>query len=234
MLEASREGDLEGGGQISGDLEALTHPVRIRLLSILRKPRALSEIEVRKPEGERERPLARQTVRRHLDKLIEAGVVVSREAQRTYGPTTEYLVNHRRLFALSGEIRKLARLRPADEPEEETADADRSLFTTDPEAPHLVLVKGVDEGRVFELDGDQNRWILGRRRDADIPLEYDPYVSAENSLIRRDGSALVLSDLAESRNGTIVNGARLGPEEPRRLRAGDIIQVGDSTLIFRT
>jgi len=55
-----------------------------------------------------------------------------------------------------------------------------------------------------------------------IPGDAYPQVSAHHARIRQDGHDLVLEDLG-SRNGTFVNGERV---EQRRLRDGDIVQLG--------
>ncbi|HWH08076.1 MAG TPA: hypothetical protein VNX21_02685, partial [Candidatus Thermoplasmatota archaeon] len=169
--------------RVSRTLAALASPTRVALMRALRRPRILAEIEVRPPGGP-PRPLARQTVRQHLDTLLAAGLVVARGTERDRGETYEFLVNHQAIYALGEEVRGLARLRPLVEPDAATAHGEppeRAL----PPGPCLVLVKGLDEGAAFPLAPGRDAWVIGRRRDADVPLDFDPFVSGENARVTR-------------------------------------------------
>lgn len=219
--------------RLADRLQPLANATRLRLLCKLRKPQTLSEIEIRKPEADRAKPLARQTVKSHLIRLMEADAVVAREAQREYGETREYMMNNQQLFALAEEVRGLSRLTPADDPTEDTVTQKPRLGELDVEGPHLVLAKGVPEGRVFSLGEDRDRWVVGRKRTSAVPLSSDPFISAENTVIERDGGGFLVEDLPQSRNGTIVNGKPLDAEVVHELEVGDLVQVGKSTLIFR-
>lgn len=232
-------------------LGALASPTRLQILRALRTPKVLAEIHVRAPESDRN--IARQTVREHLNKLIQVGMVTTREVDRAYGDTVEFLANHQTLYALSEEMRGLSRVRPAVEPEGATVHSDKGRPRS-PEAPgaarapshastgaRLVMVKGLDEGTGFPLrsassagEPTRGEWIIGRRRGVAIPLDFDPYVSSENSrIVWRDG-AHVIENLPDSRNGTVVNFSMLGVGEQRALRHGDIIGVGRSFLAYWT
>ena len=91
----------------------------------------------------------------------------------------------------------------------------------------LRIVEGADRGRVFRDLGTPV--TIGREEGNSIQLN-DERVSRFHIRIQNDQSQLVLTDL-ESTNGTKVNG-----EETRLriLRAGDVISIGRSTLIFGT
>lgn len=196
----------------------------------LRVPRALREIEVRNEEDGA--IISRQAVRRHLDHLLVASVVETRSGEREYGEATEYVVNHQRVFAVSEELRALARLRAAVEPEGETVVGSAEA-TLRREGPQLVLVRGLDEGTTYPLAGPAgSMWILGRSRHATIPLDFDPSVSSQNALIQEEAGALYLGDIAGSRNGTFHNMRRLGPEERVQLSHGDLVGVGRCLLLF--
>jgi pSer/pThr/pTyr-binding forkhead associated (FHA) protein len=214
-------------------LQPLANATRLRLLCELREPQTLSEITIRQPGGERSKPLARQTVKSHLVRLIEADAVTARQAQRRYGETTEYMLNNQQLFALAEELRDLSRLTPSEDPTEDTVSGRAQLGEIEAEGPHLVLVKGVPEGRIVELTDDE-RWVIGRKRGLAVPLPSDPFVSVENTVIEREGSTYRIADLPQSRNGTVVNGSDLAADESHELSVGDLVQVGKSTLIFRT
>jgi signal transduction histidine kinase len=67
---------------------------------------------------------------------------------------------------------------------------------------------------------------IGRSPEADVRLD-DPLVSGEHARVEREGDRVVLRDLG-SRNGTWVNGARVGEAE---LRAGDHLTIGSVGLV---
>lgn len=91
----------------------------------------------------------------------------------------------------------------------------------------------------FRVAGNQRRWMVlaldwtgdcdqlsvGRSRDSDVVLA-DPEVSRRHAVLRfRDGK-WILEDL-RSRNGTAVNGIRVGRCE---LRPGDRLVIGANEL----
>lgn len=60
----------------------------------------------------------------------------------------------------------------------------------------------------------------------------DERVSREHAQLLADGKTILIKDLV-SKNGTEVNGRRLGPGESLPLGDGDLIRVGDSLVILR-
>lgn len=221
--------------RIATALAALSSPTRLGLLRVLRAPKALSEIDLRPVAGPGAgRPLARQTVTRLLQSLTAIGMVVERPAHRARGETTEYVLNHQRVFALSEELRMLARMRPTVEPSGVTVPS-VNASPLPAQGPTLILVHGLDEGTAFRLDPEGRpepaTWILGRKRGADVPLDFDPSASGEHAAIRAERGAHVLEDLG-SRNGTTQNLRRLAPGERSTLRHGDLVGVGRSLLLY--
>lgn len=220
-------------------LAALASPVRFALLRKLRVPRTLSEIEVRTPadEGDAARKISRQAVREHLDRLIDIGVVTAREAEREYGPTVEYTLNHQTLYALSEELRGLARMRPAAEPHAATVrGAPPSGDARPGSGPCLVLVKGLEEGRCFPLrppPSGMAEWVVGRRRGLAVSLDFDPFISMEHASVTWDGGGFAVLDLPDSRNGTSLNFQPIPKGVPQPLRQGDLVGVGRTLLLFR-
>lgn len=94
--------------------------------------------------------------------------------------------------------------------------------------PFLVHRDG-DGGQVItELESD--RVTIGRREGNDVALEWDGEVSRVHAALEHLGSEWLVSDDGLSRNGTWVNGERLVGR--RRLRDGDVIAVGNSTVAF--
>jgi len=81
--------------------------------------------------------------------------------------------------------------------------------------------------------------LLGRQptSDAQVPYLdldfYDPkgYLSRRHAVIMQNERGYAISDLG-SENGSWVNGARLAPRQPRTLRNGDEIQLGQIKLRF--
>ena len=83
--------------------------------------------------------------------------------------------------------------------------------------------------RYCKLHEGQRGLCFVRARQNDLGLEADEFASARHARFepRRDG---VWVEDVGSTNGTFVNGARL--EEPRRLRPGDVVRIGDTDLRF--
>jgi pSer/pThr/pTyr-binding forkhead associated (FHA) protein len=83
--------------------------------------------------------------------------------------------------------------------------------------------------RCFEL-ADRGLVTLGRRPEADVCLPWDYGISRLHAeLILRSGEWLIVDD-GLSQNGTFVNGMPL--EGRRRLRDGDLITIGRTSLTF--
>jgi DNA-binding transcriptional ArsR family regulator len=217
-------------------LKALASPVRIELLRLLTAPRTLAEIRLRpgrRDQGRAGRAMSSVTVRQHLGHLLEIGAIQVVPLTRDGRRRNHFLVHHRQLFALTEELRQLARIRP---------DVDLLLDGTQPgPAPpppqpgaRLTLVNGAREGQVFPLRAPRQGWLVGRRPDAEILLDYDPYVSLENTRVLRTADGFEVVDLPGSRNGTTLNWAPLPKGRPQALATGDVVGVGRSTLVFRS
>lgn len=223
--------DLEADRGLVQRLEALTNLHRILILRSLRAPRALGEILVR--QDATGPPLSRQSVRHHLDLLIANGIVRSRSVERDYGETSEYVIDHQRIFALSEELRGLARLKPTEDPDGQTVPRLQDPILPPPR-PCLILTSGLDVGTWYDLRSqrDGKSWLIGRRRGADIALDFDGAVSGENSLIRLENGDHTVESLPGSVNGTRVNGQRLAEGARRVLAHGDLIGVGRCLLLY--
>lgn len=225
----------EAADQMARALAALANPVRLDILRELRTPRRLGEIRVTVDENGARRPISRQAVSQHIEKLAEVGAVVCVDGEG--GGRAVYVVDQLKLFALSEEFRSIAALRPDEHRAVETLVVGPTPRQRSRPGSRLVLVRGLNEGRVFSLDSEpraEGPWLIGRRRDADIPLDYDPFVSNENALIRRLASgALTVEDVNGSRNGTMLNSQPLASGQASALRHGDLIVIGRSALLYR-
>jgi hypothetical protein len=101
-----------------------------------------------------------------------------------------------------------------------------TVLDTEP-APYLLITAGLGRGQTFELRGEVH---LGRSRTNAIALS-DSKVSRNHARLDPVRSTYILTDLG-SANGTFVNGVRIA--QPVRLQGGDLLQVGDTHLIFHT
>lgn len=102
----------------------------------------------------------------------------------------------------------------------------RTVLETEP-VPYLLVTTGSGRGQMFELQGEAN---LGRSRTNAITLS-DGKISRNHARLDPVRSTYILTDLG-SANGTFVNGVRI--TQPVRLRDADLLQVGDTQLVFHT
>lgn len=81
--------------------------------------------------------------------------------------------------------------------------------------------------RSFDIDAECVR--IGRDQMCDVVLPGDPTVSRFHALLQHVDGDWVLED-GSSRNGTYVNGARVG--SPVRLRQGDRVSIGNFVVVL--
>jgi signal transduction histidine kinase/pSer/pThr/pTyr-binding forkhead associated (FHA) protein len=93
--------------------------------------------------------------------------------------------------------------------------------------PRLLVIKGADEGKQFELTGDKT--TVGRDTTNVIRL-HDTEVSRRHAEFQEVETGYLLRDVG-SANGTFVNNERV-QEVP--LNTGDHIQIGQTTLVYST
>jgi two-component system, cell cycle response regulator len=92
------------------------------------------------------------------------------------------------------------------------------------ERTYLLVLGGPLAGTIVALT---NTIVLGRGAEADIRISDGDALSRKHcKLFLKDGDAYV-QDL-QSSNGTFVNGAKIQTE---RLRDGDKIRIGDTTIL---
>lgn len=107
----------------------------------------------------------------------------------------------------------------------------KQIVETERAGRPFLLWRGTGgELRVRAL-GDGVQLTIGRSRSSDLVIEADGEVSRLHALLERLGDEWTLADDGLSRNGTFVNGERLGTR--RRLADGDLLRFGETTIEFR-
>ncbi|MEA3201445.1 MAG: Inner rane component of cytoplasmic domain [Thermoplasmata archaeon] len=224
--------DLE---RLSAHLRALSHPARLELLFQLRTPRAPADVDVRPRRRDAdlsaERTMSRQAISLHLDVLEESGFVNRLDGEGA----SKFVVSAQRLFAVVEDLRGLTAIEPTMRVDVDATEAEGGAAVSPewPRSPRLVLLGGPWEGRAFGLDGP-GPWSVGRSRQNDITLEYDPFASSRSAGIAREGAAFVLSSEPQARNPARVNFTPVGRGTSVPLRPGDIVGVGRSHLVFQS
>ena len=97
--------------------------------------------------------------------------------------------------------------------------------------PYVLYRPHPDEQRIVELGATMERATIGRQDACDIALPEDPSVSRVHAVLERIGNEWTLVDDGSSRNGSFVNGQRVHGRQ--LLRDGDLVRVGDTSLVFR-
>ena len=97
--------------------------------------------------------------------------------------------------------------------------------------PFLVFRDDQGRQRLEQLEGRAGRVTIGRNPDNDVALTWDDQVSRLHAEIEQLGGEWILGDEGLSRNGSFVNGERV--DGRRRLRDGDVIRIGRTSLAFR-
>ena len=95
----------------------------------------------------------------------------------------------------------------------------------------FLLWREPDGQRILSLDPTRTRVTVGRGPEVDIALEVDERVSRLHAEIERIGGEWTVSDDGLSRNGSFLNGDRIGGR--RRLADGDELRFGSTTVAFR-
>ncbi len=115
--------------------------------------------------------------------------------------------------------------------EEEKDTTHTFIVRPDVSQPRLIVTAGNQDGREFPLHAEKVN--LGRataKADWDIALQ-DRAISRPHLEIEHKESQYILTDL-DSANGTQVNGNPV--TEPVPLEDGDVIVVGETTLLFQS
>ena len=92
-----------------------------------------------------------------------------------------------------------------------------------------LIVRDVDRTYLVDLAPGESV-VIGRSHDCDLPVHADR-ASRRHAEIRPSGVRHEIVDL-DSTNGTLLNGAPFA--HPAPLRDGDVVDVGGSTVLYRT
>src|SRR5919112_3809872 len=94
----------------------------------------------------------------------------------------------------------------------------------------LLYRDGAGAQVIVPLEGLGDRLTIGRRLSNAVPLDWDSEVSRVHAALERAGEEWTLVDDGLSHNGTFVAGERVTAR--RRLRDGDVIAIGATTIAF--
>ena len=97
--------------------------------------------------------------------------------------------------------------------------------------PHVVLRDGGAVQVIVPLGAGGRPLTIGRGEGTDIPRHWDRDASRTHAALERVGGVWTISDDGLSRNGTFVNGERVGSRQ--RLRDGDLLRIGATSILFR-
>lgn len=204
----------------------LANPTRLMLLHRLATPAFV-------PDLEEELSLTRQALKKHLDALVEGGLVETRRTRRGVFSATEYAASARGLFAFKEAVLDLALPEErVTRTEQRTRPASNDSASRAHDGPGLLVLHGHRRGAWFPLEG-AGPIVVGRDETSDIPLAWDPFASARHAALSRDGVGWSLTDL-HARNGTSVNLQRVELGSTVKLANGDVIGLGRSLLVLRT
>jgi pSer/pThr/pTyr-binding forkhead associated (FHA) protein len=96
--------------------------------------------------------------------------------------------------------------------------------------PFLLLRDDQRVQRIVPLDAHSGSVTVGRRKEADVALPWDPEVSRLHAELEFKAGEWTLCDDGFSQNGTHVNGLQVHGR--RRLADGDLIRVGQTSIAF--
>ena len=119
---------------------------------------------------------------------------------------------------------------PADA---QSASEMKARVEAEREGRSFLLYRDAQERQqLFFFEPGSATATVGRQSPADLLLDWDEQVSRLHARFERVDGALELVDDGLSRNGTFVNGERLGGR--RRLADGDTLQFGTTAITFRS
>jgi hypothetical protein len=98
--------------------------------------------------------------------------------------------------------------------------------------PFLLYRDGDGVQQIVDLGDAPERLVIGRLAASDVALPWDGEVSRVHATLERLGDEWTFVDDGRSRNGSFVEGRRV--QGRRRLSDGDVLLLGQTTLVFRS
>ena len=97
--------------------------------------------------------------------------------------------------------------------------------------PYLAYRDGEGCELLLALRDDLGPVTLGRSADAGVALTWDREVSRDHATVERAVGGWSILDDGRALNGTFVNDERIRGR--RRLRDGDVVQIGETRIAFK-
>jgi FHA domain len=108
----------------------------------------------------------------------------------------------------------------------------KALMDTEQRAEAFLAFRdGEGQLRFFSAEGRDGASTIGRRPEADLCVAWDSEVSGLHAEVHHAGGEWTIADDGLSTNGTFVDGQRVSGR--RRLRDGNRVRVGRTTLVYR-
>lgn len=98
--------------------------------------------------------------------------------------------------------------------------------------PHLIYRDGDGAQVIWPLPLSDSVLTVGRDGDCDISIHWDSEVSGVHAVVQMLGRRWTVADDGLSLNGSFINSQRV--QGRHRLRDGDELRVGRTTIVFRS
>ncbi|MEH3055076.1 MAG: FHA domain-containing protein [Patulibacter minatonensis] len=112
----------------------------------------------------------------------------------------------------------------------EASGATKLLQMSAVRQPYVVLPRSQDRLLVARVEPGA-RLVVGRSREADLSLSFDPTVSSVHASMERHLDLLTVEDLGPSTNGTFVNGQKITGRV--RLSDRDLVRFASTEVLVR-
>jgi DNA-binding transcriptional ArsR family regulator len=216
----------QAGADLAATFQSLAHPTRVQLLESLREPATAGQLAQRFG-------ISRQAMKKHLQVLLDAGLVHVAGGSRPILTAHRYAANPVMLYVFKETVWNLGGFSaPLRLPPIPTAVAEQPRPGSPLSQPGLLLVHGDAPGRWYPLE-ERDSWTIGRDPGQDLVVPNDLFASGRHAALARAGDGWTVTDL-RSRNGTWLDFARIPAGRPGPIRTGQVLTVGRSHFVFRS